>query len=220
MIGKKLLTAVLVALGVILAMAIIMLFFPRGNSEETDASSAAESTAALEMLVVPSDMPEGFSMQVPQPFEETSSDVYKTYYVKDDASVIVTGGPLNYIYREVDSYSQSVIRQYQDTVDEFELLEDEKLTISGKDAHLLEFSYAIIGEDARQDFKCTTAVIMNDDMAYLVTCKSHADTYSQYRELFRMMMSTIDITDLDEDSAADASKADPSAAMPEDSVQP
>ena len=220
MIGKKILVAVLVALGVTLAMAILMLFFPRNRSEESSGSSAADSPDAIEMLVIPSDMPEGFSMQVPDPFQKTSSQVYKTYYVKDDASVIVTGGPLNYLYREVDSYTESVIRQYQDTVDEFELLSDETLKISGKDAHLLEFSYAIVGDDARQDFKCTTAVIMNDDMAYLVTCKGHADTYQNYRELFRMMMSTIDITDVDPDSSTDASEDTEFDAEPEDSVQP
>ncbi|MBP0967932.1 MAG: hypothetical protein J5722_09875 [Oscillospiraceae bacterium] len=216
---KKLLTAFLIALAVILIMAVVMLFFPRSGQHEE--SSAAESLAATEMLVVPSDMPEGITMSVPQGFSETSSQYYTKYYIKDDASVIITGEDMSLRYAEIDNYTESVISQYRESVDDFKLIEDEVVTVSGTRAHLLEFSYAIVGEDARQDFMCTTAVMIYHDNAYLVTCKSHAENYQNYREIFRMALSTIRLSDPDvqtDDAAQDAAVL--TDAAPENSVQP
>lgn len=229
---KKLLTALLVALAVVLLMAVIMLFFPRGGRDSADESSAEDSLASTEMLVIPSDMPEGITMKMPEGFSETSSQYYKKYYVKDDASVIITGEDLTFKINQIDPYTKSVIEQYKESVDEFELLEDEVITVSGTRAHLLEFSYAIVGEDARQDFKCTTAVMIYDEQAYLVTCKCHAENYQNYREVFRMAMSTIQLTGTAKETdvqvqeitepAAEipAETAAPAETKPEDSVQP
>ncbi|MBR3446502.1 MAG: hypothetical protein IKH27_01675 [Oscillospiraceae bacterium] len=227
---KKLLTALLIALAVVLIMAAVTVFFPRGTAGEE--SSAADSLAPTEMLVVPSDMPEGIFMSVPQGFTETSSQYYTKYYVKDDASVIITGEDMSLRYAEIDNYTESVIDQYKESVDEFQLIEDEVVTVSNTRAHLLEFSYAIIGDNARQDFKCTTAVMIYRNNAYLVTCKSHADTYQNYREVFRMALSTIRLSDPAEGTALPIEESIPETeesvpetavqteAEPEDSVQP
>ncbi len=227
---KKLLTALLIALAVVLIMAAITIFFPRGGKDAD--SSAADSLAPTEMLIIPADMPEGISMSVPKGFSETASQYYTKYYIKDDASVIITGEDMSLRYAEIDHYTQTVIDQYKESVDDFQLISDEVVTVSDTRAHLLEFSYAIVGEDARQDFKCTTAVMIYHDNAYLVTCKSHAETYQNYREIFRMALSTIRLSDPAEGTEAPAAEnsvpagdSAPEPAVqaetePEDSVQP
>lgn len=227
---KKLLIALLVALAVVLLMAVITIFFPNGGRGEE--SSAAESLAETEMLIIPSDMPAGISMSVPKGFSETSSQYYTKYYVKDDASVIITGEDMSLRYAEIDYYTQTVIDQYKESVDDFHLISDEVVTVSDTRAHLLEFSYAIVGGDERQDFKCTTAVMIKNENAYLVTCKSHAETYQNYREIFRMALSTIELSDPAEGTEAPAAENSvqneesvpemnaPAETKPEDSVQP
>ena len=93
---KKLLTALLIALAVVLIMAAITIFFPRGGKDAD--SSAADSLAPTEMLIIPADMPEGISMSVPKGFSETASQYYTKYYIKDDASVIITGEDMSLRY--------------------------------------------------------------------------------------------------------------------------
>ena len=229
---KKLLTALLIALAVILIMAVIMLFFPRNGNDSAEESSGTDSLAATDMLIVPSDMPEGISMNVPQGFEETSSQYYKKYYIKEDASVIITGEDLTFKISEIDGYTQSVIEQYQESADDFLLLSDEVFTVSGTRAHLLEFSYAIVSESERQDFKCTTAVMIKGNNAFLVTCKSHAETYQNYREIFRMALNSIRLSDpaagtnapeqtpVEQIPQANADQPAETQPAPEDSVQP
>ena len=197
--SNKFLTALLVALAVVLGMAGLMLILPRAG-KAGDGSSAENSLADIDMWIVPGEMPEGITMDVPDDFTETASQFYKKYYVKDDASIIVTGEKMEFSYAEVDSYTDSVIMQYQDAVDEFQMVSDESITVSGLHARLLEFTYAIVGSEERQDLACTTAVMMKGDRVYLVTCKSRRDTFSKYREEFRMILNTIRLTDVPEDS--------------------
>lgn len=234
--SKKLLTALLVAVLVVLAMAVVMMIMtvPRVVKAPAE-SSAEESLEDAGMLIVPSDMPEGITIEVPDTYEEAASEYYKKYYVKNDASIIVTGEKMEFSYAEVDSYTDSVILQYQEAVDDFQLVSDEDIEISGSKARLLEFTYAIVGSEDRQDFECTTAVMMRGDRVYLVTCKSHYDTYPNYREEFRMILNSIRLSDVAEDDGFDpeeyaeygemidsgeTSQPDEAAEPADDSVQP
>ncbi len=229
--SNKLLTALLVALIVAFGMGVLMLILPR-TAKEQEESSEESSLANTELLVVAADMPEGISIQVPDEFTETASQYYKKYYVKDDASIIISGEKMEFSYAEVDSYTESVVMQYQEAVDEFELISDESITVSGSHARLLEFTYAIVGSESRQDLECTTAIMMKGDRVYLVTCKSNRENYDKYREKFRMIMNSIQLTDVDgpapENSgdepvmtvpAAEQDASQPDSAA-EDSVQP
>lgn len=232
--SNKLLTALLVTLAVVLVMALLMLVLPRAD-RHADESSAENSLAEIDMLIVPSEMPEGITMSVPDDFTETASQYYKKYYVRDDASIIVTGEKMEFKYAEVDSYTDSVILQYREAVDEFQIISDESITVSGTHARLLEFTYAIVGSEARQDLECSTLIMMKGDRVYLVTCKSNRENYSKYRDRFRMIMNSIQLTDVQpegvsepesgaDSSAVTASPADSAAEQPdsktEDSVQP
>ena len=200
--SKKLLTALLVALLVVLAMAVVMLLLPRGTKAPAE-SSAEDSLEEAEVLIVPSDMPDGIELDVPDTYEEVTSEYYKKYYKRNDASIIVTGEKMEFSYAEVDSYTDSVILQYQEAVEDFQLISDEEIQISGDKARLLEFTYAIVGSEDRQDFECTTAVMMRGDRVYLVTCKSRLDTYEKYREEFRMILNSIRLSDVEEDGGFD-----------------
>lgn len=218
--SKKLLTALLVLVVVVLAMALLMLVIPRHRQNDASESSA-ESLAETELLVIPDSMPEGISFSIPEGFTETSSRFYQKYYVKDDASIIVTGEQMEYGVPTVDDYTQKVIEQYEETAEDFLLTADETFTVSGTPAHLLEFTYAISGDDARQEFGCTTAIMIYNDRSYLITCKSRLENYEKYREYFRMMMNTVSLSDVPERDAENLMPDESAAAeKPAETVQP
>ena len=178
-------------------MAIIVLAaITHMSGNPTDAAESSEvSLPAFSEIIVPSSMPANISISVPAGFTETSSEHYDKYYVKDDASIIITGEELLYGQDDVNAYTDNVLAQYQKTADRFTLVSDEKIKISSKPARLLEFSYAIIAPDKEQDLRCLTAIVIKDNYAYLFTCKSHADTFSSYTNHFRKMLESIEILD-------------------------
>ena len=97
--------------------------------------------------------------------------------------------------QDVKTYSEDVKAQYQNTADDFVLLAEEDTAVDGTDCRLFEFTYAIRGGDASQDMQCMTAVIIKDERVYIVTCKSHRDTFMTYRQPFRKMLESIRIAD-------------------------
>ena len=217
---KKLLTALLVLVIVVLAMALLILVIPR-NKRTAGTESSAESLADTEMLVIPDSMPEGISFSIPEGFTETSSRFYQKYYVKDDASIIVTGEQMEFGVPNVNDYTQKVLAQYEETAEDFQLTSDEEFTVSGTPAHLLEFTYAISGDETRQEFGCTTAIMIYDDRSYLITCKSRIENYANYREYFRMMMNTVQLTDVPDRNPEEVpSEAAAETAVSAETVQP
>ena len=189
---KKALIAVIALVFVLLMIGILAAAVRKnGNTAEETASSEEE---LAKMVIVPSEMPVNISLPIPGGFSETSSPYYDKYYVMNDASIIVTGEKLAIPGQSLDDYALSMQRQYEKTADDYTLLSlgDVK---SGAPCKLLEFTYALIGEDVRQDFQCITAVLMKDDYVYIVTCKSKKENFASYRGAFLSMIGKITISD-------------------------
>ena len=200
------------------AAAIILVVLIAGISAETHKNeTAAEESSALksgsEMIVVPSEMPEGITMQMPAGFTETTSPYYDKYFICDDASVIVTGEPLTIYGQDVRTYGESMKQQYQDTADDFLLLSEENTSVANADCCLYEFTYAIKGEDVTQEMQCLTAVVIKNERVYIVTCKSRRETFMKYRQPFRKMIESIQIAD-ENSSASAAAGTETTAAEP------
>ncbi len=158
----------------------------------TDESSLLPAEGTQYMLI-PSAMPERIRLIPPAGFTETSSDYYEKYYIKDDASVIVTGEPLTIYGMDAEHYSQSVLEQYKSTVEGFELLNQEDIIVSDAACKLMEFQYSITGVDQERKMQCLTAITVKDDYVYIITCKSNVNTYLSYREEFRHTIESINI---------------------------
>ena len=167
------------------------------KSKSSDESSIEELT---QEIIIPSEMPVNISLPIPAGFTETSSEYYNKYFVRDDASIIVTGEKIPIAGKQLEEYTADVLAQYEKSVDEFQLINNTAYK-SGAPCKVLEFTYALIGEKARQDFQCITAVLLKDNCSYLVTCKSKKETFASYRALFLMMIEKITILDTQPDPA-------------------
>lgn len=199
--SKKLLVTIIAILGVMLLIAMLS---AAGRQTAEDSAEDSEITAGTEMLVVPSEMPEKISFEIPAGFAPTASKYYEKYYVLNDASVIVTGDKLPDYNQTVDSYTEGVKQQYEQTADSFRLLSEETIALSGLTGKLLEFTYDIVGQDATQAMECCTAIFVKNGEVYLITCKSRQETYAGYRNSFRKMLESVVIADESDTSTAPA----------------
>ncbi len=165
----------------------------RKNSKKQSASESSTIELA-QAIIVPSEMPVNISIPIPAGFSETSSDYYDKYYIRDDASIIITGEELPVQGKTLDEYTDNVLKQYGNSVDEFRLINNTEYE-SGAPCRLLEFTYALIGENVRQDFQCITAVLLKNNCSYIVTCKSKQENFNVYRGVFLNMIGKITIQD-------------------------
>ena len=202
--SKKLLIMLLIIAIIILAIAGISAM-QRGKQ---NGDSGAEESSALvtEIIVVPAEMPSRISFKIPPGFTETSSQYYDKYYILNDASVITTGEKLVIGGTMLEDYVADVKKQYEETADEYTLLSDNEITVSGGvPCRVLEFTYAIVGEDVRQEMKCVSAVLIQDDFVYIVTCKSKRENFETYRAAF---LQTIESITIEEEASPAETTAD------------
>lgn len=205
--SQKYTAAIIILLVVMLLLAICLGIAGKQKNKNNTESSAAEPAVTLssEQLIVPSSMPERFSMQLPSGFTETGSEYIDKYYVRNDASIIVTGEKIVIPGELLDNYTADMKKQYEQTADEFQMVKEETLTLeSGLTCNIMEFSYAIVGTDVRQNMRCITAVLLKDNRSYIVTCKSRAETFGGYYQDFRAAIKSIRIADEDAASATTA----------------
>ncbi len=194
--SKKVIVSVL--LTALFILLFILLLSAGLKRRSRDAGSSAELIPdQTQIVIVPSEMPSRISLQVPPGFTETASEYYEKYYVKNDASIIITGEKITITGALLEDYVSDIKAQYERTADAWQLQQEEMRTINGVPCVILEFTYAIIGDNVRQDMGCTTAVMLKDDRAYIVTCKSRAETYAAYVAQFRSAISSIVIADAD-----------------------
>lgn len=191
--SKQILVIIIAALAVVIL--ILGLNAVKGKQEEE--SSAEESVAAVtDIIIIPAEMPARITFDVPPGFNEAHSEAYDKFYTREDASVIISGEEQVIRGIQLEEYTDQVKEQYQNTADEYLLIGDEETTLSGGlKCRVLEFTYAIIGEDVHQQMQCITAVIMKDNYAYIVTCKSKKENFGIYRAAFLKMIESINIAD-------------------------
>ncbi len=152
-----------------------------------------ESSVTEDIVLIPTALPENFTITIPAGFTATSSAAYEEYYILNDASIIISDDPIAISGERLESYTAKIKEIYEQTADNYRLLEESKATVNGTDAVILEFSYALIGENARQDLQAMVAVMLHHDVAYVITCKSKAETFLQYRGAFRAAIDSIEI---------------------------
>ncbi len=134
-------------------------------------------------------MPELY-LEIPEDYTVTSSDFFEEYYVKDDASIIVTedtAGP----FENLHDYTITALVKYQEMASELEVLHQDKIETRAAAVEYLEFTYTIgEGEDAVS--RTTMVGYCTDTQSmYIITCKCDVETYDQHREEFLQVLSSV-----------------------------
>ncbi len=189
--SNKFLTAAVVILSVVMIVGAVVLLARKNKPQETESSAELSEPAQTEIVIVPATMPERFTMTVPNGFTETSSERFDKYYIHDDASIIVTGEKIVISGELLGDYVEDMKRQYAETADDYKLISEKIIEVDGVECRLLEFRYAIKAADERQGFGCLTGVLIKDDFVYIITCKSHEETFAAYADDFRKAIRTV-----------------------------
>ncbi len=163
------------------------------SNPDLSSTNQAESSLDDGIVLIPTALPEYFDITIPAGFTATSSAAYEEYYIYNDASIIITDDPIAISGERLDNYAEKVKEIYEQTADNYLLLNEAKETINGTEAVLLEFTYALIGEDKKQDLQAMVCIMLHHDVAYVITCKSKAENFMQYRAGFRNAINTIEI---------------------------
>lgn len=174
----------------------LLCFTLNGCQPSSDVSADASNSeqSQTERVIVPSSLPEGFSMKLPAGFSATQSPYYEEYYVCNDASIIVTGEQTIMDGVRLDEYTAQMRTSYEQTADDYALLETSVMDVNGVPCEWMEFRYAIVGEDARQEMHCLTAVLLQGRQVYILTCKSRAENFSSYEAAFRAAIESVTLT--------------------------
>lgn len=193
MSSNKVLTAVLVILLAAVAIGIFTIAAKkRAPGEESSAESLSETS---QIAFVPSLMPTRITLQLPPGFSATSSEAYDIYYVLRDASIIVTGEKIVIGGEQVEHYAETVLEQYRKTADNFQLMKQEQFDVNGVQCVTVQFRYDIVAPDAKQGMECMTGILIKDNRSYIITCKSHVETFAGYMDAFRSAIRSAVIAD-------------------------
>lgn len=161
------------------------------SNPDLSSLSNEESSLSDGVILIPTALPEYFTITIPEGFQTTSSAAYDEYYILDDASIIITDDPIAISGERLEDYMAKVKSIYEQTADCYALISEENPTINDVEASILEFSYAIVGENKQQDMQCMVAVLLHHDVAYVITCKSLAQNFPLYRGTFRSCIESI-----------------------------
>lgn len=192
--SKYVIIVVAIAALVLLGMGIVKTA-QRNNGGES--SGEESSTVVTEVTDAPMRIPSRLHMPVPDGFSETSSELYEKFYIRNDASVIVSGGMQPGIGAQLESCIADVKKNYEAIADEYTLLSEDIISVGDMPCGLLEFTYAIVATDAKQSMQCLTALFVKDDYVYVITCKSRPETFGSYRETFRKTIEAVTIDDIE-----------------------
>ncbi len=170
------------------------------NSGTKDSSSVAESSENLlenvdNQMIVPAERPTELTFEIPANFTESSSKFCNQFYVHDDASIIITSEKQAIHGIRLDEYAAETKFTYETTAEEYKLKEENTKQIHGKDCVILEFTYAIPAEDGNHTMHAMTALFMENDTAYVMTCKSKEETFLTYKSGFNKAIDSIQIAD-------------------------
>ena len=173
----------------------------RPHESSIEESSLAENSD--DIVVVPAERPSELNLRIPDGFTEKSSEYCNQFYVCDDASIIITSEQQSIHGIRLDEFAEETKFSYEHTADNYVLCDEQKLQIDNKDCVLLDFTYDIIGEDKTQTMHALTALFMENDTKYAVTCKSRTETFGSYSGIFRRAIETVTIAEPPAETSVD-----------------
>ena len=131
-------------------------------------------------------------LDIPEGYETTSSELCEEFYVKDDASIIITedkNGPFDSTY----DYSIRALAQYQNLATTLEVSGNEVMQGANTSVQTLEFRYTF-GDNAEGDLTALIGYATDGQSMFIITCKSNTVTYEQHKEEFAAVMRSLMLT--------------------------
>lgn len=147
------------------------------SGTESD-SVPAETVAVYQALPLPD-----LYIEVPDGYQTTSSEFYEEYYVKDDASIIVTEDTSGAPYTSSKDYSITALSQYRSMTHSLELIGDDQVMAGSYGVAILEFRYTLDEKDEKW-FTSMVGYMTDGNSMFILTCKSNSETYDSHREEF------------------------------------
>lgn len=158
------------------------------DTAQTDPSAETqESIAVFRALPLPD-----LYVEIPEGYETTSSAGYEEYYVKDDASIIVTEDTSQTFFSSAYDYAISALRQYEEMTHTLSNPETEVVYAGKQAVQTLSFTYTLDEEDT---YPLTTLIgyVTDGSSMYILTCKSAADTFDTHRGEFLSVLQSISL---------------------------
>lgn len=156
-----------------------MLCFAGCSTQETTESVTETESPMFKALPLPD-----LYLEVPERFSTTSSQFYEEYYICEDASIIVTQDTSNPPYSSVENYSVTALNEYKSVTQELKFIGSEMIYAGDVAAQTMEFTYTLSNDTGSVEKTCLVGYMTNTDSMYIITCKSDADTYQEYRDDF------------------------------------
>ena len=142
-----------------------------GSTEETH-----DTMVTYQALPLPD-----LSVSIPDGYQETASQFYEKFYIKDDATIIITEDNESGAVTP-RNYSINALTQYQNMTHSLEMLGDTVLTDGTMPVQILEFTYTL--EEDSSPMSTMISYMTDSQTMYIITCKCNADTYASHRDEF------------------------------------
>lgn len=207
---------ILICFAVACGIFVGILLAKKPSADMTQEPAETTATEASEVHIIAESIPDNFTIKIPNGFQATSSEYYDTYYICDDASIIITGEEVAVSGTSLTDYSDQMKRIYQQTTENFTLITDELLSLEAGHCRQLEFTYDIIGENSTRTMHCFVAFFLKNDHAYVITCKSNDTSFITYQGSFKNAVKSVRISD---DSTVSDSSA-PAKSVPAETTAP
>ena len=147
------------------------------------AGANGETTAETqETMIVYKALPlPDLTVNIPEGYEETSSRFYDKFYIKDDATIIITEDNEKGDMPPRD-FSVDALTQYQKLTNSLEMIGDSTTLAGDQIVQILEFTYTIEAGD--QPISTMVGYSTDGRTMYIITCKCDAENYTAHREEF------------------------------------
>ena len=152
-------------------------------------ASQDENTA--ETMIVYNSLPlPNLFVDIPERFEETSSQFYDTYYVCGNASIIITEDT-EAVNTSPKDYSTKALLEYQNMTSSLENVTTDILYAGTLYVQYLEFTYTISEDDS--PLSVMVGYVTDTVSMYIITCKCGAEEYKDYRNDFLTVLGSVRI---------------------------
>lgn len=170
-----------------LAACAVLLTGCSGISGVTDKTEETQETRNV-YLSLP--LPDLF-VEIPEDYQETSSEFYDKYYIKDDASIIITEDKEKGASMSAQEYRIDAINQYEGMTHSLEMIGSDTLTASYLNVEILEFTYTLA-----EDMPPLTSMVgftSDGNSVFILTCKCPSEHYDEHRDEFLSVLQSVRI---------------------------
>lgn len=131
-------------------------------------------------------------IEIPEDYQKTSSQFYEEYYVKDDASIIVTEDTSRHDYPSVRDFAVEALAQYKQATKNLNYIGEDMIQNEIYNIYVLEFSYTV-ADDVPEMTSCIGYLTDGNSM-YIITCSAESQNFAQYRDGFRQAIGSARIS--------------------------